>query len=77
MHLDYIKYYCLVMSEDYIKKHFTDIKRYADVIENRLEDDGCTMESVLKDNALFLELAQTYNVNYLLIDDAYGISIDL
>lgn len=76
-YLDYIKYYCLVMSEDYIKKHFTDIKRYADVIENRLEDDGCTLESVLKDNALFLELAQKYNVNYLLIDDAYGISIDL
>ena len=31
-----IQYYCLIMSENYIRKHFADIKRYANVIENRL-----------------------------------------
>ena len=46
-----IKYYCLVLSENYIKKHFDDIKKYASVIENRLDDSWCTMESVLADNA--------------------------
>ena len=76
-YLDYIKYYCLVMSEDYIKNHFTDIKKYAGVIENRLGDEWCTMDSVLEDNAQFLELAQKYNVNYILIDDKYEINIDL
>ena len=35
------------------------------------------MESVLKDNAQFLELAQKYNVNYILINDEYEINIDL
>ena len=39
-YLDYIRYYCLVMSEDYIRNHFADIKRYASVIENRLDDDN-------------------------------------
>lgn len=76
-YLDHIKYYCLVMSEDYIKNHFVSIKRYAGVIENRLDDEWCTMESVLKDNAQFLELAQRYHVNYILIDDKYEINIDL
>ena len=76
-YLEHIKYYCLVMSRDYIKKHFTSIKRYASVIEKRLDDEGCTMESVLEDNALFLELAQKYGVNYVLIDDKYEIDIDL
>ena len=47
-YLDNIRYYCLVMSEDYIRNHFSDIKRYANVIENRLDDEWCTLESVLK-----------------------------
>lgn len=76
-YLKHIKYYCLVMSEGYIKNHFNGIKRYANVIENRLDDEGCTMEGVLEDNAQFSELAERYGVNYVLIDDKYEISIDL
>ena len=76
-YLEKIKYYCLVMSEDYIKKHFADIKGYANTIENRLEDEWCTMESVLADNAEVLDLAQQHNVNYILIEDKYEISVDL
>ena len=67
-----IKYYCLVMSEDYIKNHFGDIKRYANVIENRLDDEWCTLESVLEDNAENLKSAEMNKVNYILIDDKYG-----
>ena len=63
------------MSEDYIRNHFTDIKRYASVIENRLDDEDCTIESVLADNAQMLELAQKYAVNYVLIDNQYDIEL--
>lgn len=76
-YLEHIKYYCLVMSENYIKNNFASIKRYAGAIENRLADEGCTLESVLEDNTQFLELAQKYNVNYVLIDNKYAIDIDL
>ena len=72
-----IKYYCLVMSENYIRIHFADIKKYANIIENRLDDEWCTMESVLVDNAQMLELAQKHKVNYLLIEDKYEIDINL
>lgn len=76
-YLDNIRYYCLVLSESYIKKHFDDIKEYASVIENRLDDEGCTVESVLEDNARYLELAQKHKANYILIDDKYEVDIDL
>ena len=76
-YLDNIRYYCLVLSESYIKKNFADIKKYASVIENRLDDEGCTVESVLEDNARYLELAQKHKVNYILIDDKYEIDINL
>ena len=74
-YLDNIKFYCLIMSDNYIKKHFDDIKKYANVIENRLYN-SCTMESVLADNKAMLGLAQKYNVNYLLIDKEYEIDIE-
>ena len=75
-YMEHIRYYCLVMSEQYIRNHFDDIKRYANVIENRLDDEWCTVESVLEDNAKVLTLAQKHGVNYILIDNQYQIPIE-
>ena len=75
-YLEDIRYYCLVMSENYIRTYFADIKGYASVIEQRLDDEWCTLESVLEDNARVLELAQKYQANYVLIDDKYDIVLD-
>ena len=74
---EHIKYYCLIMSEEYIRNHFNDIKKFANIIEKRLNDEWCTMESVLADNASMLELALKYKANYILIEDKYIIDIDL
>ena len=76
-YLESIKYFCLVMSEKYIRNHFNNIKKYANAIENRLDGEWCTMESVLADNAEVLALAKRHNSNYILIDDQYEIKIDL
>lgn len=76
-YLKHIKYYCLIMSEEYIRKHFADIKKYANVIENRLDDACCTMDTVLADNAAMLALAQKHNANCVFIEDEYEINIDL
>lgn len=59
-YLESIKYYCLVMSKNYIVNHFSDIKKYANVVENRMDDEGCTIETVLRDNAELLEQCQNY-----------------
>ena len=76
-YLPHIQYYCLVMSENYIRNHFSDIKKYANIIEERLDDSDYTIESVIQDNERFLKLAQRFNVNYVFIDEEYEIDIDL
>ncbi|MBR6548458.1 MAG: AAA family ATPase [Clostridia bacterium] len=73
-YLAHIRYYCLVMSERYVRTHFDCIRKYANVIENRLADD-CTLEQVLADNAKVLSLAQRHEVNYILIDENYEINL--
>ena len=75
-YLDAIRYYCLIMSERYIRSHFADIKGYANIIENRLDDEDCTMERVLAENAQVLNLAQKHQVRYILIDDKYEPDMD-
>lgn len=75
-YLVHIQYYCLVMSERYIRNHFQEIKSYANVIEKRLEDD-CTIENVLEDNGKMLEMVKKCNANHLLIDDMYKLNIEL
>jgi len=76
-YIENIKYYCLVMTEEYIKRHFDDIKKYANVLETRLDDEWCTMEGVLADNKEMLFLAQKHKVSYILIEDKYEINIDI
>ncbi|MBE6689243.1 MAG: ATP-binding protein [Ruminococcaceae bacterium] len=76
-YLENIRYYCLVMSERYIKNHFDDIKKHACAIEKRICDDELTPEGVAEDNAYFLRNAKEYKLNYVLIDDEYEINIEL
>ena len=74
-YLEEIRFYCLVMSEEYIRKHFSDIKKYASVIEERLSDEDCTLESVLEDNRRFLELAKQHGKEYVLIEEEYKVEV--
>ncbi len=71
-YLENIKYYCLVMSENYLKKHFNDIKEYANVIEKRI-DDNYNIERALKENSYILERAKEHGLKYILIDEKYDV----
>jgi adenylate kinase family enzyme len=75
-YLDHIRFYCLIMTEAYIKKHFSDIKRHADAIEKRLNDEECTLESLLEDNAGYLDFARAYPEDIVWIDEMYEIDKD-
>lgn len=72
-----IRFYCLVMSRDYILHHFDVIRAHANDIEQRLDDSDCTMESVLADNERYLALCRAYQVEPLLIDGAYQVNLEL
>ena len=76
-YLENIKYYCLILSEKYIKNNFDEIKKYANIIENRLDDEWCTIENVLEENAEILKKAKIHNANYILIDEKYDVNIHL
>ena len=76
-YLENIRYFCLVMSENYIKHHFSDIKSFANVIENRLDDSDFTMENAILDNQRISALAKKHKVNYILIDDKYEFDVNL
>ena len=72
-----IRFYCLVMSEKYIKTHFDDICRYASIVEDRGDDADCTLEALLRDNAQVLAQCIRHGAPYILIDEAYQIDLAL
>lgn len=76
-YLPHIRSFCLVMSEDYIRHHFTDIKKYASVIERRMDDSDCTVESVIEDNKAVLEGCKRCGCEYVYIDKEYDFEIKL
>ena len=70
-YLAHIRYFCLVMSQHYIETHFGDIKAHANAIEQRLDDTGCLMETVIRDNAYYLDMCQKFHYPYVWIDEGY------
>ncbi|MBD5118576.1 MAG: ATP-binding protein [Clostridiales bacterium] len=76
-YLPKIQYICLILSQQYIRSHFDDIKNYASVIEQRPDDADYTMESALQDNAQALNMCKKHGINYLLIDDEYHVDLEL
>ena len=58
-------------------QHFQDIRQYASVIEQRLDDSYCTQESVLADNAEMKAFAALPHVHRILIDERYDVRIEL
>ena len=73
-----IRYVCLVMSRNYIEKHFDDIRSHGNAIEQRLDDSGLSKDGLIWDNENALRLCKENGCNYILLDDAYDIpwSID-
>lgn len=72
-----IRYFCLVMTEAYIRRHFGEIKAYAGVIEDRQDDAGLALEDVLRENAYNREMCEKYGHRPVLIDGSYHIDITL
>ncbi|GEQ15810.1 MULTISPECIES: adenylate kinase [Clostridium] len=76
-YLKEIQYYCIVMTKEYIEKHFSDVKKYANTIENRVDDSYCTMQLIIEENNKNLQMCIENDCNYILIDGEYKVAIDL
>ena len=73
-YLRHIRFVCLVMTEGYIREHFADIRAFASVVENRVEEE-LQMEAVLADNAKMLEMCRRSGCEVILIDKAYRVCL--
>ena len=71
-----IRYLCLVMSRDYLLRHFVQVQRYANVVEHRLDDSDFTLDTALADNAETLRQCQLHGLPYRLIDETYPREIE-
>ncbi len=71
-YLDEIRCVWLIMTERYIRANFEDIKRFANVIEDRLDGDWLTPEALIRDNAENLAGCKEYGCEYVLIDGEYA-----
>jgi len=75
-YLEHIRYTCLIMSENYIRCCFSDIQKYANIAERRLED-AIDPQILMRDNAACLESCIRNGYPYILIDDGYHADITL
>ena len=76
-YIDNIKYIFLIMSDNYINRNYDMIKEYANVIEKRLDDSDCTIETLLTSNNEYLNKCKKMELEYILIDESYEESLRL
>ena len=63
-----IRFICLAMTDEYIEKHFENIREHGSDVESRLDDSYLTIESLKKDNRAYIE---GFGEQVSLIDDDY------
>ena len=68
-----IRHIWLIFSESYIRTHWDDIKRYASVIEQRMDDSDLSMEQLILENEEILRQCQRYGCQYILADESYTV----
>ncbi len=71
-----IRYCCLILSRRYIETQFADIKKYANAIENRLDDSGLSAEKLIQENERNLAACMQYGCDYILIDGEYRVDLE-
>lgn len=76
-YMEHIKCFCLVMSEDYIRSHFDDIRKHACAAEARLDDSALNPDTMICDNLHYLALKDRYQAEYILIDKDYSFDITI
>ena len=67
-YLKEIRFICLAMTDEYIDKHFSDIKEHGSDVESRLDDSCLSVESLKEDNRRYIE---GFDSQVSLIDDDY------
>lgn len=70
-YLSNIKFICLAMTDEYIDRHFGEIKEHGFDIENRLDDSDCTAKWMKEDNRKVIDGFRNAGEKLILIKDNY------
>ena len=76
-YLNQIHFVCLSMTDAYINAHLSEIRKYADAIEHRLDDGECTSDRFKADNRAYSEGFRRYGEQIAWIDDDYSTAIEI
>lgn len=76
-YLNEIKFYCLIMTAEYINNNFSDILNCENAIEKRLNCGDVNLNDLIKDNENNFKLCKKFGLNYVLIDKNYDFKIKL
>lgn len=74
-YLPHIRFVCLVMTEEYLRSHFSDVRHYASVVENREEEPELDLTELIRDNTVNLAKCREHGCEVILIDDAYRVEL--
>ena len=74
-YLPHIRCVCLVMTEEYLRNHFSDVRRYASVVENREEETELDLTELIRDNAANLAKCREHGCEVILIDNEYRVEL--
>lgn len=72
-----IRLVCLVMTENYIRRHWADIKAKANVIEQRLLDATPSADHLIAENRWYYDNALKHGSEIILIDEDYTVDLVL
>ena len=72
-YLSEIRYLCLILSENYIEKHFDAIRDHACDIEKRLDDSDLTKQFLVEENRRNLQQCISRKCQYILVDEQYDV----
>ena len=76
-YLPHIRAVWLVMTQRYLHEHGEDIRRYANVIEDRVADEGFDIDKLAREHARTLEKCRAHGCEVILIDEAYEVDVKL
>jgi len=75
-YLAHIRCCFLIMSKAYIERQYQDIIRHRRVIEDRLPDEGPSMEDLIRENIYNFRQCRENGCPYILLEDRYHIDLD-
>ena len=66
-----INHIYLIYTKEYIDKYFSIIKKYANIVENRLDDSDLNKDILIKENINLLKECKERKLNFILINDDF------